>query len=161
MNLARALKVTTPADTAIVMTRVFDAPRLLVFDTWTKPELLARWYGAHGWTLVECDVDLRVDGAWRFVWRGPDGSTMGARGVYREIARPERLAYTEEFDEHWYPGESLVTHVLSEHNGTTMLTTTLLYPSKEVRDLVIESPMERGVAEGYDRLDELLAARLA
>lgn len=159
MRDAGALKVTTPADTDIVMTRAFDAPRGMVFDAWTKPELLSRWYGARGWDLTVCEVDLRVGGAWRFVWRGPDGSDMGAGGVYREIVPPGRLVYTESFDEHWYPGESLVIHELAERAGVTTLTSTLRYPSKTVRDIVIGSPMERGAAEGYDRLDELLHTR--
>ncbi len=99
-------------------------------------------------------------GSWRFVWRGPGGTEMGARGVYREIARPGRLVYTESFDDHWYPGESLVTHVLAEQGDKTTLTSTLLYPSQEVRDIVVRSPMERGVAEGYVRLDEMLTGML-
>lgn len=159
MRRAGTVKVTTPTDTEIVLTREFDAPRQLIFDAWTRPELLERWYGARGWDLVVCQVDLRVGGSWRFVWRGPDGTDMGARGIYREIVPPDRLTYTESFDDHWYPGESLVSHVLGEHDGRTTLTSTLRYASREVRDLVIESPMERGVAEGYDRLDELLVSR--
>lgn len=149
--------MTTPSDTEIAISRVFDAPRRLVFAAWTRPELIPRWYGAHGWDIVECEIDLRVGGRWRFVWRGPAGAGMAAQGVYREIVEPELLVYTEEFDDHWYPGESLVTHVLDEDAGTTTLTSTLRYESKEVRDLVIKSPMDRGVGEGYDRLDEVLA----
>lgn len=155
---SRTVTVTTPTDTEIVMSRVFDAPRRLVFAAWTEPELLKRWYGARGWNLVVCEVDLRVGGHWRFIWRGPDGEDMGARGAYREIVGPDRLLYTEEFDEHWYPGEALVLHVLTESAGKTTLTTTIRYESREVRDLVVASPMDKGVAEGYDRLDEVLAS---
>lgn len=151
------LTVTTPTDTEIVMTREFAAPRRMVFDAWTRPELLRRWYGARGWTMTGCEVDLRVGGRWRFVWRGPDSKDMGAAGVYREIAPPGRLVYTESFDEHWYPGESLVVHELAERAARTTLTSTLKYPSREVRDLVLTFPMDRGVAEGYERLDALLA----
>jgi uncharacterized protein YndB with AHSA1/START domain len=157
MTQTRGLEVHAPSDTEIVMTRRFDGPRRLVFDAWTKPELLTRWYGAHGWNLTVCEIDLRVGGRYRFVWRGPDGTDMGAGGVYREILPPHRLVYTEEFDDHWYPGESLVAHVLAEHRGVTTLTSTLRFPSKEVRDSVIRSPMERGVADGYERLDGVLA----
>lgn len=160
MDNPRTVQVTTPSDTEIVMTRQFAAPRRLIFDAWTKPELLPRWYGARGWNMTVCEVDLRVGGAWRFVWRGPDGSDMAAGGVYREITPPDRLVYTEEFDDHWYPGDSLVTHVLFERAGTTTLTTTLRYPTREVRDLVVKSPMDLGVAEGYDRLDAVLAELL-
>jgi uncharacterized protein YndB with AHSA1/START domain len=150
------LKVTTPSDREIVLLRLFNAPRSLVFDALTKPELLERWFGPHGWSLVVCEVDLRVGGRWRFVVRGPDGADMGMRGVYREIAPPERLVYTESYDD--FPGESLVTTVLAEEHGRTTLTGTVLYPSREIRDAVINSGMEHGAAETYDRLAELLAS---
>jgi uncharacterized protein YndB with AHSA1/START domain len=150
------VSVSTPSDTELVMSRVFDAPRRLVFDALTKPELLVRWLGAHGWNLVVCEVDLRVGGAWRFVSRGPGGAEIGHGGVYREIARPDRLVYTESYDGQWFPGEALVTAVLAERDGATTLTTTLTFASRQVRDLVLRSPMKRGVGEGYDRLAELL-----
>src|SRR5262249_36470363 len=138
-----SLKVTTPTDREIAMTRVFDAPRRLVFDALTKPELLRRWFdGPPGWSLVVCDVDLRVGGSYRFVWRGPDGSEMGMRGVYREIAPPERYVGTETFDQPWYPGEAVGTTVLVEEGGRTTLTLTVQYESKEIRDAVLQSPME-------------------
>ncbi|WP_233359012.1 SRPBCC family protein [Thermomonospora amylolytica] len=158
MNGTPGVQVTTPSDTEIAMTRAFRAPRRLVFDAWTRPELVVRWYGAHGWTIVECEIDLRVGGAWRFVWRGPGGAGMAASGRYREIAPPVRLVYTESFDDHWYPGESLVTHELHEAHGRTTLTTTWRFPSRQARDLVLRSPMERGAAEGFERLDGVLAA---
>ncbi|WP_018252918.1 SRPBCC family protein [Salinispora mooreana] len=156
---AKSLRVSTPAPTDIVLTRVFNAPRHLVFDTLTKPELLRRWFGARGWRLVECEVELRVGGSWRFVSVGPDGLKMGQGGVYREVQAPDRLVYTESYDDQWVPGESLVTAVLTERAGLTTLKTTLRYSSQEVRDLVLATPMERGVAESYDRLDEVLASR--
>lgn len=156
---AKTLRVTTPAPTDIVLTRVFNAPRHLVFDTLTKPELLRRWFGARGWRLVECEVELRVGGSWRFVSVGPDGLKMGQGGVYREVRAPDRLVYTESYDDQWVPGESLVTAVLSERAGLTTLQTTLRYSSPEVRDLVLATPMERGVGESYDRLDEVFASR--
>lgn len=164
MNNTGTLKVTTPTDNEIVLTRAFDAPRHMVFDALTKPELLKRWHGARGWNLVVCEVDLRVGGTWRFVSRGPDGTDMGHGGVYREIVPPERLVCTESYDDQWYPGEALVTAVLIEQNGTTQngkttMITTLRYPSQEVRDIVISSPMERGVTESYDRLAEMLLSR--
>ena len=157
MTNTETLQVTTPSDREIAMTRVFEAPRSLVFDAWTKPELLKRWLGVrNGWTFEVCEVDLRVGGAYRFVWRGPDGAEMGMGGVYREIVSPERLVSTEKFDDPWYPGEALDTIVLVEHDGKTTATTTVLYESQEIRDAVLESGMARGVAESYDVLAELL-----
>jgi uncharacterized protein YndB with AHSA1/START domain len=150
------LTVTTPTDRQIVLTRVFDAPRRMVFDALTKPDLLKRWFGARGWHLVVCEVDLRVGGAWRFVSRGPDGTDMGHGGVYREIAPPDRLAYTELFDGQSYPGESLITQELVEQDGRTTLTSTVRYASREGRDTALRYPMARGVAESYDRLAALL-----
>jgi uncharacterized protein YndB with AHSA1/START domain len=155
MKNTGTLKVTTPTDREIVLTRVFDAPRRLVFDALTRPELLKRWFGPHGWSLAVCEVDLRVGGTWRFVMRGPDGTDMGMRGVYREISPPDRLVHTETFDD--YPGESIVTTVLVENGGRTTMTATMLYPSQEIRDIVISSGMEHGAAESYDRLAEVLA----
>jgi len=153
------LKVTASGDREIVMTRVFDAPRNLVFDAYTKPELLKRWLGVFGrWSLPICEVDLRVGGTYRWVWRGADGAEMGVRGVYREVVPPERLVNTEKFDEAWYPGESLNTAVFVEQGGKTTLTVTTRYESREARDAVLKSPMEGGVAQSYDKLAELLAS---
>jgi len=157
MSKPGTLRVTTPSDREIAMTRAFDAPRRLVFHCLTKPELLKRWgLGPPGWSLVVCEIDLRVGGAWRFVMHGPDGTEMGMRGVYREIVRAERIVQTESFDDPWYPGEALNTTVLAEEAGETTLTIRLLYDSQEIRDAVLKSGMERGVAEGYDRLAGLL-----
>ena len=152
------LQVSTPSEREIAMTREFDAPRTLVFDAWTKPELLQRWLGVRGgWTFPVCEVDLRVGGAYRFVWRGPTGAEMGMGGVYREIVRPERLVATEKFDDPWYEGEALDTTTFVEQGGKTTAKTTVRYASREIRDAVLQSPMERGVAESYDKLAELLA----
>lgn len=151
------LVVTTPSDREIVFTRVFEAPRSLVFDAWTKPELLKRWLGVRdGWTFAVCEVDLRVGGAYRYVWRGPDGSEMGMGGVYMEIAPPERIVATEKFDDPWYEGEAIDTTELVEQGGRTTVTLTVLYASRAVRDAVLETPAEHGLAEGYDQLAELL-----
>jgi uncharacterized protein YndB with AHSA1/START domain len=154
MKNTGTLQVSTPTDREIVLTRVFDAPRHLVFDAFTKPELLKRWFGPRGWSLVVCEIDLRVGGTFRFVLRSPDGSQMGMRGTYREIVPPERSVHMESFDD--YPGESQVTTVLVEQGGRTTLTATVLYPSQEIRDIVIKSGMEHGAAESYDKLAELL-----
>jgi uncharacterized protein YndB with AHSA1/START domain len=156
MKNAGTLKVTMPTEREVVMTRDFDAPRRLVFDALTKPELFKRWFGPRGWSLAVCEIDLRVGGAWRSVLRGPGGHDMGMRGVYQEIVRPERLVSTESFDD--YPGESLNTLVLTEQVGQTTLTITVRYQSQEIRDAVIKSGMEHGASECYDKLAELLAS---
>ena len=155
------LQVTTPSEREIAMTRVFDAPRSLVFDAWTKPELLKRWLGVRGgWTFAVCEVDLRVGGSYRFVWRGPTGAEMGMGGVYREIVRPERLVATEKFDEPWYEGDALDTTTFVERGGKTTATTTVRYASQEVRDAVLKTPMLTGVAESYDKMAAVLASRV-
>ena len=158
MSPAGTLKVTTPTDREIALTRVFDAPRHLVFEAYTKPELLKRWLGVHaGWSWAVCEVDLRVGGAYRYVWRGPDGNEMGMGGVFREIVVPERIVATEAFDQSWYPGSAVTTVTLVEQGGRTTLTLTVRYESREARDAVLKSPMEQGVAAGFDKLEELLA----
>jgi uncharacterized protein YndB with AHSA1/START domain len=155
------LQVTTPSEREIAMIRVFDAPRSLVFDAWTKPELLKRWLGVRGgWTFAVCEVDLKVGGSYRFVWRGPTGAEMGMGGVYREIVRPERLVATEKFDEPWYEGDALDTTTFVERGGKTTATTTVRYASREVRDAVLKTPMLTGVAESYDKMAEVLASRV-
>jgi uncharacterized protein YndB with AHSA1/START domain len=155
------LKLTTRGDREIVMTRDFNAPRTLVFDAFTRPELLKQWLlGPPGWTMPVCEIDLRVGGAYRYVWRQTsDGREMGMGGVYREISAPERVVATEKFDEAWYPGEAVGTLVLVEQGGKTTVTQTVLYGSREARDAVLKSGMEKGVAASYDRLDEVLASQ--
>ena len=157
------LKLATRGDREILMTRVFDAPRRMVFDAFTKPELVKQWLlGPPGWTMPVCDIDLRVDGSYRYVWRNAaNGNEMGMGGVYREIAAPERIVATEKFDEAWYPGEAVGTLVLSERGGKTRVTQTVLYQSPEARDAVLKSGMEKGVSASYDRLAELLTSPLA
>jgi uncharacterized protein YndB with AHSA1/START domain len=157
---AATLKVTAQGEKEIVMTRVFDAPRQLVFEAHTKPELVQRWLlGPPGWTMPVCEIDLRVGGTYRYVWKSEkDGKTMGMGGVYREIVRPERIVSTERFDEAWYPGEGVGTLVLTEKDGKTTLTQTMAYESREARDGVMKSGMESGVAASYDRLEPMLAS---
>ena len=162
MKNTGALQITTPTDREIVMTRVFRAPRHLVFEALTKPELVSRWLlGPPGWTMPVCEIDLQVGGAFRYVWRNTKGSDMGMGGVYREISPPARIVHTELFDQDWTDGETLVTSVLVEQEGKTTLTTTVRYASKQVRDAVLKSPMEQGVAASYDRLAELLLTQAA
>src|SRR4029450_10829085 len=140
---------TTPSDREIVLTRLFDAPRHLLIEAMTKPEHVRRWGGIlddeHSVTV--CDIDFRPGGAWRFVGRGPKGE-YGFHGVYREIALPDRIVFTEVYD----PSpdvESVVTAESPDEGGKTRLTVTALYPSIEVRDMVIKTGMERGAAISY------------
>lgn len=156
VNIEKTLEITAPTDREIVVVRDFDAPRRLVFDCMTKPELLRRWMlGPPGWTMPVCEIDLRVGGAYRYVWHGENGEEMGMGGVYQEIAAPERLIATELFDGAQDP--SLVTSELVEHGARTTLTTTILYPSKAVRDAMLATDMAAGMEAGYARLDALLA----
>lgn len=155
MNGSATLNVSRPSDREIVMSRVFNAPRALVFDAFTKPELVKRWLGPREWSLVECAIDLKVGGAYRFGFQGPDGVAMTVQGVYREVMPPARLVNTETYDDPSW-GELLVTMDFVEHSGKTTLTSTVLHPSKEIRDA--NAGMEQGAAESYNRLDEYLAS---
>lgn len=149
-------KVTTPTDKEVRMTRVFDAPRHLVKEAFSKPELLKRWLlGPPGWEMVVCDVASKPGERYRYEWRNTaTGHQFGTGGVVREIS-PGRVVHTETMD--GQPGESLVTTDFVEEGGKTTVTMTLLFESKEIRDMALKSGMERGVAASYDRLEELLA----
>jgi len=158
--MKNALTITPSGDRDLVMTRVFDAPRRLVYDAHTKPELVRQWLGGlPGWSMPVCEMDVRVGGKYRWVWKSErDGTMMGMGGVYGEVKAPERLVSTEKFDEAWYPGESLNTLVLVEQGGRTTLTQTMRYESREAREAVLKSGMEEGVVASFDRLEEVLAA---
>jgi len=154
---SRALEISTPSDREICMTRVFNAPRRLVFDAYTKPELLTRWMGVMpGWSWVVCDIDLRVGGGFRYLWRGPDDFEMGMRGTYLEVTPPHRIVSTEQFDEKWYEGECVETVTLEETDGRTTLIMLLRYDNQEVRDSVLQSPAASGMEAGFSNLDALL-----
>ncbi len=158
----KTLKVTTPSDREIQITRVFDAPRSLVFDCMTKPELVQRWLlGPPGWAMPVCEIDFKVGGRYRYVWRGPDGTEMGMGGVYREIVRPERIVQSELFDQDWTGGETLATAALTEQDGQTTLSTTVVYASKDARDGALRTGMTEGMEAGYARLAELLISLAA
>jgi uncharacterized protein YndB with AHSA1/START domain len=159
MKEKRTVTITTPSDLEIVTTRVVDAPRHLVFDAWTKPEHVANWMlGPPGWTMPVCEIDLRPGGSWHFVWRKSDGSEMSMRGGYKEVAPPERLVSTESWGADW--PETVNTLILSEENGQTTMTYTILYPSKEARDKALNTGMKEGMAQSYDRLEEYLSRPL-
>ena len=152
------LTITMPSDREIAMTRAFDAPRHLVYQAYTKPELLKRWMGVHnGLELVVCEIDLRVGGTYRYVWKAHGGMSMGMGGVYQDIVKEEKIVSTEKFDESWYPGDAVGTVTFTEAAGRTTVTTTVLYASKEARDGVLKSPMAEGMGAGFDTLEKLLA----
>ena len=152
---SHTLTVTTPSDREIVMTRTFDAPRGLVWEALSKPEHMREWWGPRGFTMPVCEIDLRVGGAYRFVQKGPDGAEYGFRGEYREIVPPERIGWTFEFE--GTPGSiSVDTMTLTEEDGKTTITSTSVFDSVEQRDGMLQSGMETGAAETYDRLAELL-----
>jgi uncharacterized protein YndB with AHSA1/START domain len=149
----RELKVTTPTDLEIVMTREFDAPRDLVFEAHTSCEHMSQWWGPRRYEVAECDIDFRDGGKWRIVHRGSEGQEFGFHGEYREIVRPERITWTFEFE--GAPGHVAVeTVTLEERDGVTTLTAVSRADSKESRDAVMESGMVDGARETWERLAE-------
>ena len=152
------LQVTTPSDCEIMLTRTLNAPRKLVWEAVTKPEHVRRWYGCSALTLLTCDIDLRVGGDYRYTMRAPDGVDHTMTGVYREITAPERIVHTERYETTGFTSpDALVTMTLVEQNGRTKLQTVILHPSKESRDGHLNSGMEGGASEAFDRLEALLA----
>jgi uncharacterized protein YndB with AHSA1/START domain len=159
MTHHNALRVSAHGDREIRMTRGFRATRERVFEAYTEPELVERWLGVRGgWSFAVCEIDLRVGGAYRYVWRHDErGEEIGVSGIYREIVAPERIVCTERFDESWYPGEAQTTILLTEDAGETTLTMIICYESREARDHALATPMKDGVAESYDRLARLVS----
>ena len=154
----RTVTLTLPTDREVRVTRRFEAPRALVFRALTTPEVLKRWMlGPDGWALAVCTIDLRVGGAFRYVWRKPSGREMGMRGVYRAIEPPARLVHTERFDDDWTGGETVVTTTLDEDRGRTTLTSTILFASKAARDGARSTGFDTGMEQAYDVLAERLA----
>lgn len=151
-----AYKITLPSEREIVMTRVFNAPRELVFQAHVDPMLVAQWWGLRDNQTIVDQLDARPGGKWRFVQRRADGSEEGFRGEFREIVPPERFTWTFEWE--GLPGHvGLETYSFEEHAGQTTLTATSVFPTPEDRDGIIASGMESGANESADRLDELLA----
>jgi uncharacterized protein YndB with AHSA1/START domain len=156
------LQITTPSDEEIRITRSFDAPRMMVWDAYTRPELLKRWLGAMpGWRWAECEMDVREGGRYRWAWHGPEGAELGLAGNYLEVVPGERLVSTERYDQSWYEGDAVGTVVFTESQGRTTIVTTLRYGSKQIRDSVLQSPATSGMEMGYALLDELLASTTA
>lgn len=157
IHRTNALTVTVLSDREIRLTREFNAPRELVFDAYTRPEHVRHWWGLKGSTLLVCDADVRPGGAYRFVSREADGAEYGFRGEYREVVRPERLVATFEYE--GMPGQiSVDSLVFEDHAGKTRLVGTTTFDSLEDRDGMLQSGMESGAAETYDRLEDYLAS---
>lgn len=173
--ITAGLKVTTPTDTTIVMTRTFNAPRPLVWDAMTNPDLVQRWmFCPPGWSWAECEMDVRVGGTYRWAWNGPDGQVaLTIRGVHREVNPPSKIVHTERMEMgagaggcgpeggSGEPWELLATLELAERNGVTFMTMTLAFGTKEARDGALASGMEQGMEMGYQQLDAMLPTMCA
>jgi uncharacterized protein YndB with AHSA1/START domain len=157
-NQTKQLVVETPSDREIRVTRIFNAPRGLVWDCHTKPELVRRWLlGPPGWSMPLCEIDLRVGGKYHYRWRNDgDGTEFGFNGIFREIETPARIVTTERFD--GAEGEALNTLVLIERSGKTTLTLTMLFAAKEARDGALATGMTDGMEASYQRLDQIAAS---
>src|SRR5882757_2019166 len=155
-------ELTKPGEREFTLTRTFDAPRQLVFDAFTKPEMVMRWlYGPEEWPLVVCEVDLRVGGKLRYVWRHKDKGDMGMSGVFREVVAPERLAHTELFDQDWTGGETILTTTFEERGGRTTVASNVRYSSQAARDGALATGMIEGWSKCHDRLADLLPSMTA
>jgi uncharacterized protein YndB with AHSA1/START domain len=157
-KIANRMTLTLPSELEISVSRTFDAPRSLIFEAMTGCQHMSKWWGPRYLTLDHCEIDLRPGGSYRFVQKAPDGALHPFKGVYREVTAPERIVFTQIYDvEPFSIHESVVTNVLTERGGKTMLAQTVLFDTPEARDGMIASGMESGEAESFDRLDELLA----
>ncbi|MEQ8229675.1 MAG: SRPBCC family protein [Rhodospirillales bacterium] len=153
------LTAALPSDRELQVSREFDAPRELVFKAYTDPALVVRWlFGPDDWPMAECTIDLRVGGAYRYVWRNEQQGDMAMGGTFKEIAPPERLVVTELFDQDWTEGETVCTTTFEEldSGARTRVTTTVLYSSQNARDNAMKTPMLEGWAVCFDRMDGLL-----
>jgi uncharacterized protein YndB with AHSA1/START domain len=158
--MPRPLDVTTPSPTEIRVVRSFDAPARLVFDCHTKPDLVRRWLtGTEGWSMPVCEIDLRVGGAFRYVWRNDtSGFEFSARGIWKEIVAPTRIVHTEYMD--GFDGELLCTYSVTEGGARTTLTVTMQFASEAARDGALATGMTDGMGQSYDRLDALMQEKV-
>ena len=158
MSSPLTLTLTTPSEREVLMIRAFAASRETVFDAWTRPELVKRWLWAFDWPMTVCEIDFRVGGRMRYVWRQEgSGQEMGVSGTFREIVRPERIVHTELFDEDWTGGETVVTTTFDERDGRTTVSMRVLYVSEAARDAAMKTGMAEGVDDFYNKLDAMLA----
>jgi uncharacterized protein YndB with AHSA1/START domain len=168
--------VNTAADPecCFVITRIFDAPRALVFEAWTEPQRMAQWWGPHAFTNPVCEMDVRPGGKYRIVMRGPDGSEYPLSGEYREIAEPERLVMSVDCSEHssdWHDlvnanggtgrqnaaGEVVQTVAFENLDGKTKLAIRMNFESENIRDAMVKTSMNEGWSQSLERLAEYLA----
>jgi uncharacterized protein YndB with AHSA1/START domain len=155
VTIAGPTTYTTPSEREFAMTRVFDAPRALVFEAFTSPEHVPNWMlGPDGWSMTVCEIDLRPGGLWRFAWRRDDGTELQLSGEYREIVPPERIVQTESWGGGW--AETINTLTLVEEDGRTTMSQTILYPSQEARDAALQTGMKDGASMSFDRLASYL-----
>lgn len=152
-----AVKVSTPSDTEIRITRWFNAQRHLVYRAFTEVEILKRWLELPGFALTECASEARVGGVVRFAWKGNAEGGMAVTTVLQEVVPDKKIVGREKFDEAWYPGDAIVTQELSDENGGTLLTVTIRYESKAARDGVLKTPMTDGMSHTYDQLENILS----
>lgn len=154
--MTSTLTVTTPSDREVRVSRTFSAPRALVFDFHTKPELVKRWLlGPPGWSMPVCEIDLTVGGNYRYRWRNDaDGSEFGVQGQFIEVSSPERIVHVETMD--GMPGESTITTTFEEKGDKTILTLNMLFDSQQTRDIALQTGMTDGMGMSYDRLEPLL-----
>jgi uncharacterized protein YndB with AHSA1/START domain len=154
----RSTSFTKPDDKTLVAEFTLEAPRELVWAAHTQCEHVKQWLlGPEGWTMPTCEIDLRPGGRWRYVYRGPDGTSFSMSGEYRELDTPERLVNTETME--GSPGSTLNTLILTEQEGRTTINTVVEYPSQEMREAIIETGMMDGWAESYERLERYLRSR--
>ena len=157
MKAVNPLTIETDNDLEVVIIREFDAPRELLYRCHTEADLVRTWLlGPPGWTMPVCEIDARVGGKYRYVWRKDSGTEMGMGGVFKEVVRPERLVNTQLFDQDWTGGETIGTMTFTEKNGRTKMHQVILYSSKEARDGALQTGMTEGMQAGYERLDALL-----
>ena len=148
------------SDRELVITRTFNGPARVVFDAWTKPELLKRWWAPckMGVKLFECEADVRVGGGYRYVFGHEGGPRMVFSGTYRDVSPPGRLVYTQIFEPMREAGEAVITATFDEKGGKTRLVLHGLYPSKEALDGAVASGMEKGTRETMEQLEELVGS---
>ena len=143
----------------LVVTRSFDAQARIVWEAWTRPDLLKRWWAPRslGVTLFECEADVRVGGSYRYVFGRDPKQPMAFSGTYKEVVHPSRLVFTQLFEPIRAAGEAIITATLEEHGSKTRLVMHALYPSKEALDGSVAAGMERGMRETYEQLEQLVA----
>lgn len=157
MNPAARLDVTLPGDCEVRMTRHFEASRERLFDFYTKAEWLRRWLGPEGWDFAVCDNDPVPGGRYRWLWRDAQNRELGMRGEYLKVARPGEIMRTEIFDQDSRRNETIGWLVFAEAERGTLVTTSVLFPTREARDDALAAGMDRGMATSFDRLELLLA----